>query len=259
MPIYPALALLVGAGLRSNGRLVLSATNVLMFVTAALAVCLVTILIAVRPMMPVGDISQALTQHPEAYTLSLGHMSDLTLNAFAYLKTPLALAAVAFALCAGGLAVFRQALSRGVIVVALSMTIFFQASRLALVRFDSYLGSFPLAQALAQHPPGQLIEADAYYAFSSVFFYSNRTALLLNGRSNNLEYGSYAPHAQQVFIDDTQFSRIWKGPERCYLLLYGGDMVHVRSVVGPSSLFVVAENAGNYLLSNWPVAAPAKN
>jgi hypothetical protein len=36
-------------------------------------------------------------------------------------------------------------------------------------------------------------------------------------------------------------------------------MVHVRSVVGPASLFVVAENAGNYLLSNWPVAAPVKN
>jgi 4-amino-4-deoxy-L-arabinose transferase-like glycosyltransferase len=259
MPIYPALALLIAVGLRANGRLVLSATNVLVFVTAALSICLVTVLIAVRHIMPVGDISQALTQHPEAYTLSLGHMSDLTLNAFAYLKTPLALAAIAFALCAGGLAVLRQAFSRGMVVIALSMAIFFQASRLALVRFDSYLGSFPLARALAQHPPGQLIEADAYYAFSSVFFYSNRTALLLNGRSNNLEYGSYAPHAQQVFIDDTQFSRIWKGPERCYLLLYGGDMVHVRSVVGQASLFVVAENAGNYLLSNWPVAAPVKN
>jgi hypothetical protein len=139
------------------------------------------------------------------------------------------------------------------------MGIFFQASRLALARFDSYLSSFSLAQALAKNPPGQLIEADAYYAFSSVFFYSNRTALLLNGRNNNLEYGSYAPGAPKVFLDDAQFSSIWKGGERCYLLLYGGDMVHVRSVVGQESLFVVAENGGNYLLSNRPVAASGKN
>lgn len=259
MPIYPALSLLIAAGLRSNGRLVSSATNVLMYVTAVLSVCFVTLLIAVRHMTPVGEISQALTQHPEAYTLSLGHLSDLTLNAFAYLKTPLALAAVAFALCAGGLAIFRRAIAPVIVVIALSMGIFFQASRLALARFDSYLSSFSLAQALAKNPPGQLIEADAYYAFSSVFFYSNRTALLLNGRNNNLEYGSYAPGAPKVFLDDAQFFRIWKGGERCYLLLYGGDMVHVRSVVGQESLFVVAENGGNYLLSNRPVAASGKN
>ena len=36
-----------------------------------------------------GDISSALTQHPEAYTLSLGHMGDLTLDSFAYLRLPL--------------------------------------------------------------------------------------------------------------------------------------------------------------------------
>ena len=46
---------------------------------------------------------------------------------------------------------------------------------------------------------------DQYYTFSSVFFYTNRRALLLNGRVNNLEYGSYAPDApQDVFIDDAR-------------------------------------------------------
>ena len=58
-------------------------------------------------------------------------------------------------------------------------------------------------------PPGKLIEADAYYAFSSVFFYTNRSALLWNGRVDNLEYGSYAPGAPQVFIDDAKFEKLW--------------------------------------------------
>ena len=40
-----------------------------------------------------GDISQRLSHNPDAYTLSLGHMGDLTIASFAYLRTPLLLAA----------------------------------------------------------------------------------------------------------------------------------------------------------------------
>ena len=136
------------------------------------------------------------------------------------------------------------------LVVAASMIVFFQAARIALIRFDSYLGSYPLAERLQQSPPGQLIEADSYYAFSSVFFYANRTALLLNGRYNNLEYGSYAPGAPEVFIDDDKFLSLWKGESRCYLLAYGAEMTRLEQLVGQSNLHVVAENAGNYLLTN---------
>ena len=44
----------------------------------------------------------ALSYNPEAYTLSLGHMEDLTLRSFAYLRLPLALAVVAFLIGAVG-------------------------------------------------------------------------------------------------------------------------------------------------------------
>ena len=77
----------------------------------------------------------------------------------------------------------------------------------------------PLAEALVESPPGKLIVDDQYYAFSSVFFYANRKALLLNGRVNNLEYGSYAPGAPNVFLKDADFQRLWGTPER---LLPGG-------------------------------------
>src|SRR5437667_10258426 len=103
-------------------------------------------------------------------------------------------------------------------VMAATMILFFHAARLAMVVFDPYLGSKPLADALGNAPPGKLIEADAYYAFSSVFFYTNRQALLWNGRKDNLEYGSYAPGAARVFIDDGQFQQLWSSNERYYLL-----------------------------------------
>ena len=57
---------------------------------------------AVRGVPAPGDISQALSHNPRAYTLSLGHMEDLTLASFAYLRLPLAVAAVAFLIGAIG-------------------------------------------------------------------------------------------------------------------------------------------------------------
>jgi hypothetical protein len=140
-----------------------------------------------------------------------------------------------------------------VFCIAASMIVFFPAAQIALVRFDSYLSSYPLAKVLQQSPPGELIEADAYYAFSSVFFYANRSALLLNGRMNNLEYGSYAPNAPQVFIDDNKFTSLWMGDSRRYLLTYGTEIPHLKELVGGNNLHVVAENAGNYLLTNRPL------
>jgi hypothetical protein len=250
MPIYPALALLVGSVLSNGGRWVRAGTYALLATCAILFAALSIVLLSVWQVPARGDIYQALTQHPDAYTLSLGHIRDLTLNAFAYLKLPLALAALAFGGCALGLVFSRNNIRRTVLVVAASMIVFFQAARIALVRFDSYLGSYPLAERLQQSPPGQLIEADSYYAFSSVFFYTNRTALLLNGRNNNLEYGSYAPGAPSVFIDDNKFTALWTGESRWYLLAYGPEMSHLEQLVGRTNLHVVAENAGNYLLTN---------
>ena len=255
MPIYPAIALLTGSALATEDSHIRHGIRTLQVIFGLLFVVLAAVLVMVWRIPASGDISQALTQHPELYTLSLGHFGDLTLRAFADLKLPLAIAASAFAMGVLGLMIFRAATSakRAVVVIAASMILFFQAARVALVRFDSYLGSYPLARALEQSPPGQLIEADAYYAFSSVFFYTNRTALLLNGRRDNLEYGSYAPRAPQVFIDDQAFQSRWSQPSRWYLLAYGTDVPHLEELVGASRLHIVARNAGNYLLTNLPI------
>lgn len=253
MPIYPALALLIGSGISAAGRRVRTATGVLLMISTMLCVALIVLIALVWRLPAVGNISTALTQHPELYTLSMGHMRDLTLSAFAYLRLPLAIAAFAFGMTAIGLVGSKGKVKKVVLIVAVGMVIFVQAARIALVRFDSYLGSYPLAQSVEQSPPGQLIEANSYYAFSSVFFYTGRTALLLNGRNNNLEYGSYAPGAPRVFIDDREFVSIWTGAGRCYLLAYGTELPHLGQLVGQSHLRVVSENAGNYLLTNYAI------
>jgi Dolichyl-phosphate-mannose-protein mannosyltransferase len=252
MPIYPALALLIGSYLASSSRRLRTATNVLYMVFCFLCAVLSSILLLAWRTLPEGDISRALNQHPELYTLSLGHVRDLTLGAFSYLKLPLALAALAFGACVLALGFWRHNTRRTVLALGGGMIIFFQAARLALVRFDPYLGSYELAEDLRKAPPGGLIEANAYYAFSSVFFYTNRTALLLNGRNNNLEYGSYAPGAPDVFIDDSKFAALWNQSSRWYLLAYGTELPHLQQVVGPTHLHVVGTSAANYLLTNRP-------
>jgi 4-amino-4-deoxy-L-arabinose transferase-like glycosyltransferase len=252
MPCYPALALLLGSAMATGHGWLRYGTKAIAVVATLAAVTIVAILWLVRGMGAPGDISVALTQNPEVYTLSLGHMTDLTLRAFAYLRLPLAVAGVAFAVGAAGAWRHRWNAARPIPLLALTamMVLFFHAARLALVVFDPYLSSRPLAQALLDAPPGKLIVDDQYYTFSSVFFYTNRRALLLNGRVNNLVYGSYAPDAPQgVFVDDGDFARLWAQPERYYLVADGSQASRIAKLAG-TRLVTLKRSGGKILFTN---------
>ena len=178
----------------------------------------VAILVAVRNVPAPGDISQALSQHPGAYTLSLGHMEDLTLESFAYLRLPLAIAAVAFLVGALG-----QPAGRG-------------AARLPGRRADDGavlprraaghggLRSLPVVAAAgggaAAVAAGRAGGGPSLLHVLVDLLLHQSHARLLNGRFNNLVYGSYAPGAPDVFLDDAQWKNRWLGPRA---LLPGGQ------------------------------------
>lgn len=250
MPMYPALALLLGSAMDSENargaKLMTAGTKIVAVISAFAAVAIGAILFAVRNVPAIGDISRALQQHPESYTLSLGHMGDLTLQSFAYLRAPLVLAGVAFLV--GVVSAWLKG-RRAFLALAVMMVLFLHASRMALVVFDPYLSSRPLAEALLHAPDGQLIVDGAYYPFSSVIFYSNKSALLLNGRINNLEYGSYAPGAPHVFIQDAEFVEDW-GKMRCYLVVDHSGVARLSALVGPDRFYQVAESGGKFLFTN---------
>ena len=254
MPMYPALALLLGCAMNRKGKLVTAGNRTLAFVSTAAAAAIGAILFAVRNVPSIGDISSALEQHPESYTLSLGHMGDLTLQSFAYLRAPLILAGVAFLIGAAGAWLRGR---RAFLALAAMMVLFLHASRMALVTFDPYLSSRPLAEALLHAPQGDLIVDGAYYPFSSVMFYSNRNALLLNGRKNNLEYGSYAPGAPAVFISDAEFMRLWSGTIRYYLVADRSGRARLSALVGSARLHQIAESGGKFLFTNGLSGATA--
>jgi 4-amino-4-deoxy-L-arabinose transferase-like glycosyltransferase len=254
MPCYPALALLLGSAMAAGGDWIRRGTRVLCAIAALAAIATFGIFVAVRNLPAPGDISAALGHHPSAYTLSLGHMTDLTFDSFAYLRLPLVVASIAFLF--GALGTYRWLGQRAFLASALMMVMFFHAARLAMVVFDPFLSSRPLAEAILRSPPGQLIVNRHYYTFSSVTFYTNRDALILNGRYFNLEYGSYAPGAPGVFINDEQFKKLWFEDRRFYLVAYAERLPEFEKLVGQERLNIVASSGRKVVLTNHSLDGP---
>jgi hypothetical protein len=262
MPCYPALALLLGSAMAAEGKWIHRGTRVLGGISALAGIACIVIAIAVRNVATPGDISAALSRHPSAYTLSLGHMLDLTFDSFAYLRLPLWMAAAAFLLGAAGN--LRWSGIRAFLTTGLMMVLFFHAARLALIVFDPYLSSRPLVNALLASPTGKLIVDHHYYTFSSVIFYSNQNPLLLNGKFNNLEYGAAAPGAPAVFLNDLDFKGLWTSGNRYYLVATQNGADRIERIIGKEKFEIVASSGGKFLLtnvalervSNAPLASP---
>jgi 4-amino-4-deoxy-L-arabinose transferase-like glycosyltransferase len=248
MPCYAALALLLGTAIAEGGVWVRRGTRALSVVAACGTAATLAILFLVRHVPAPGDIASALSSNPYAYTMALGHMSDLTINSFAYLRTPLFVASVAFLV--GALGMLRPVGQRAFLATALMMVLFFHAAHMALVVFDPYLSSRPLADALMHSPEGTLVTEGHYYPLSSIFFYTDREGLLWAVDRVNLEYGSYAPGAPDVFVSDAQLKDLWLGSERCYFVLNDSTIPQFEKIIGSAAIHSVASSGGKELLVN---------
>ena len=113
--------------------------------------------------------------------------------------------------------------------------------------FDPYLSSRPLAEAILRSPEGKIIADRHYYAFSSIFFYTNRTGLLLNGRVLNCLMVPM-PRARPTFSSTTRNLRnfgprrrdiIWWRATQPFLVwndwLGGKSLISWRKAAGSSS------------------------
>ncbi len=118
------------------------------------------------------------------------------------------------------------------------------------MQFDPYLSSYPLAEVLEHSPEGRLITYGHYYPFSSIFFYTGRPGVLWHGRQMNLIYGSFAPGAPNVFLDDAQLAEHWRSPERQYLLLPEEELPHLRGLVDSQNVVILSNSGGKLLVTN---------
>lgn len=258
-PAFPAFALLAGAGLArgewEQSRWAMAGQGLLAVLGVAAGAVLGYLLWVSRHVTPAADISQALTHNPENYKLALGHMSDLTVEAFAVLRVPAAGAALTLAL--GFVVAFilrwRRRPVPASLLTAVTVACFIYFAHLALGVFDPYLSSQPLATAIKQRlAPGDIVVINGeYQGGSSIGFYLPQRVLLLNGRMTGLEFGSYYPDAPPVFIGDGEIAQLWQGEPRVFLFTHDSAFEKVRGVVN-AEMFRIAAAGEKSVYSNRP-------
>ncbi len=264
IPALPGLALLVGGWLgrestspaddatRRSGRI----SSLVLFVIGLAGSIVGTFLLFSSKAPPPGtDLADLLRmKSPEEYTLSFGHIFDLTPQALGAFRGPLL--AVTIALLLGTFMNWflrgRGSPARGNLALAAMMVVLLLSVHSALVTFSPILSSRQLALAIQKHyQPGDLIVIDDEYEQGSTLnFYLGVPVRILHERTANLYYGSLFPDAPRVFETQASFDTLWNGPARVFLW---SDQEDPKELHG-APRYVLAHSGGKSILTNRPVS-----
>jgi hypothetical protein len=263
-PAYIPLMMLTAAALSrheieqeeeetDSGALLLGPHAALVAIGATVAMLLAIGLWASRHLLFVPDIGSVMAERGVGgYTLSMSHFFDLTTESFAALRAPAALAAIAFGI--GPLVALMLRLKRRHIAatwaVGATMVLFLFAAHLALMRFEPYLSSKPLAEAVAREAQPDdkiMIYGDQAYG-SSLLFYLQRPVYLINGRTTSMAFGSQYPDAPKIFLDNASLEQAWSGSERVFLFVPPERATDVTAMLPGAKVF--AQSSGKRILTN---------
>ncbi len=176
---------------------------------------------------PGATLSELLSSNPDLYTLSLGHVFDLTGRAMGLFRGPLITVALGMLLLGPGTHLLRRRGSTYAanLLLATAMTAVLLGAHEGLKRFYPILGSKELAQDIEQQrQPGDLVAIDGELtAGSTLLFYGQPPVYLVNGHVNGPWFGSFWPDAPHVFWTDPDLARAWSSPRRVFLLTYHPD------------------------------------
>jgi hypothetical protein len=244
-------------------------TTIGLAVAAALAYGLYTS----RHLAFVPDIGELLAHRGVGdYTLSMSSLFDLTGPSFAALRLPASLALAAFALGPAVAWVLRARRRHLAATTALALTAaaFLIAAHIALVRFAPMLSSQDFAARIQQLEASGAISRDNTLLLygdqaygSSIPFYLNRPldrpALLVDGRSSSMLFGSTFPDAQSLFLTPAQLSAQWGSGPRKLLFVPLERRDDVDRLLGPRQ-FLLQETSGKALLTDRPLNSdPARH
>lgn len=88
--------------------------------------------------------------------------------------------------------------------------------------FEPYLSCKSLADRINRDlQAGQkvvIVKEGRYEDIATVGFYTGQKIYLLNGRSDDLLFGSRYPDGSEVFLDEKRFVNLWGSPQEVYLL-----------------------------------------
>ena len=186
------------------------------------SVCLVIAAISHAPAHQ--ELWQALEKHPEDYALSFGHLFDFTQGAFGFFRLPLLLMSVSL-LVPATVAWWMKRKGRAFaanVTLALGMCAVLSSVHVGLEYFYPILGSQTLANAIqTQWRAGDQIVIDGEYSNNSgINFYTRQPVQMLNGRVNNLWYGSLYADAPNRWQNDASMAALWHSPQRVFFVTH---------------------------------------
>ncbi|MGC1415412.1 MAG: glycosyltransferase family 39 protein [Candidatus Acidiferrum sp.] len=271
LPALPALALLSGMWMKQEAESAPDSVMRRSGVRGALGMMVIGVIAfgvaawfaAVSPKIPPNvDVAEELRRAQSMYKLSMGHLFDLTPQAMGFFRWPLVVAGVGFLVGTVLHWIFRKrgASMRANLTLASMMVVLFYAVHVALGTFNPILGSKSLAMAIQRnYKPGDTIVVDGQYSRgSSILFYTGLPMHFLNGRINDLWFGSLYPDCPQVFEDDASFERLWDGPGRVFLFVPSDRNIDdLRNISAP--YYLVARAGGKSVYSNRPMAGGTSN
>ncbi len=263
-PVYFPLLLLTAAALASEE--VRAVSNWLIAGQAALALIGLVAAAALgyglwsSRGLPSGSDIGALLAHRDVagYTLSMSHLFDLTGPSFAALRLPAGLAAVGLLL--GPMVAWLLRRQRhhfeATVSVAFTSAVFLIAAHIALVRFEPMLSSRAMAVTINHIAPrgtdATLILYGDVADGSSLLFYTQRQALLVNGRLSSVLWGSNYPDAPHVLISDADLLALWGTGPRRFLFVPGDAHARVTALLG-NRAYMLQELSDKTLYTDRPL------
>ena len=210
--------------------------------------------------LPSGSDIGALLAHRDVagYTLSMAHLFDLTGPSFAALRLPAGLAAVGLLLGPITAWVLRRQRHHfeATVSVAFTSAVFLIAAHIALVRFEPMLSSRAMADTINHIAPrgtdATLILYGDVADGSSLLFYTQRQALLVNGRLSSVLWGSNYPDAPRVLISDQDLLALWGAGPRRFLFVPGDARARVDSLLGRRA-YLLQELSDKALFTDRPL------
>jgi hypothetical protein len=208
-----------------------------------------------------ADLATLLSNNPDLYNLSLGHLYDLTGAAMGLFRGPLT--AVAFSMVAVGPVAYLLRRSGRLyaanLTLAAGMSVTLLSAHEGLVRFNPILGSKGLSQSILEAQkasptpvgtaPDLIVLDGELTSGSTLIFYTRQQVHLINGRVNGLWYGSFWPDAPAIFETEDSLRQLWSSPRRVFFFTYKpGDRQHDLSPYG--AVRTLAAAGGKSILTN---------
>jgi 4-amino-4-deoxy-L-arabinose transferase-like glycosyltransferase len=265
-PVYFPLLLLTAGALASLesesagvGKWLTGAHAALALIGIVAAIALGCGLWSSRAIPSSSDIGALLAHRDVAgYTLSMSHLFDLTGPSFAALRLPAILAATGLLLGPVVAWVLRRQRHHfeATVSVAFTSAVFLIAAHIALVRFEPMLSSHAMAETINHVArPGSdatLILYGDVADGSSLLFYTQRQALLVNGRVSSVLWGSNYADAPHVLISDADLLALWGNGPRRFLFVPGEVRAHVAGLLGTRA-YLLQELSDKALYTDRPL------